>query len=73
MVIMIYKSYWKWKKKGKVNGRLVFKKDVIMFDDYFFKFDFEVGVIKFFILSGRVELEFYLFKYYEKFRDWKIG
>ncbi|BAD86031.1 probable transposase [Thermococcus kodakarensis KOD1] len=73
MATMIYKSYRKRKKKGKANGRPVFKKDAIMLDDHLFKLDLEAGVIKLSTPSGRVELEFYPSKYHEKFRDWKIG
>nr|WP_087035860.1 RNA-guided endonuclease TnpB family protein [Thermococcus litoralis] len=73
MATMIYKSYRKRKKKGKANGKPVFKKEVIMLDDHLFKLNLEAGVVKLSTPSGRIELEFYPAKYHEKFGDWKIG
>ena len=37
MAVSIYKNYRKRKRRGKANGRPVFKKDVIMLDDHLFK------------------------------------
>jgi putative transposase len=73
MATMIYKSYRKRRKKGKANGKPVFKKEVIMLDDHLFKLDLEKRIVKLSTPSGRIELEFYPAKYHEKFKDWKIG
>jgi len=73
MATSIYKSYRKRKRKGKANGKPVFKKKVIMLDDHLFKLDLEEGIIKLSTPSGRLKLEFYPAKYHEKFRGWKIG
>ncbi|NJE05194.1 transposase [Thermococcus sp. M36] len=73
MATAIYKSYRKRKRKGKANGRPVFKKEVIMLDDHLFKLDLEKRIIKLSTPNGRVVLEFYPAKYHEKFRDWKVG
>ncbi|MCA6212752.1 IS200/IS605 family element transposase accessory protein TnpB [Thermococcus bergensis] len=73
MATSIYKSYRKRKRKGKANGKPVFKKKVIMLDDHLFKLDIEGGFIKLSTPSRRLELEFYRAKYHEKFREWKIG
>ncbi|MEB2792486.1 MAG: transposase [Caldisphaeraceae archaeon] len=69
----IYKSYRKRKKKGKANGKPVFKKEVIMLDDHLFKLDLENRVIEISAPKGRLVLEFYPSKYHEKFKDWKAG
>ena len=37
MATSIYKNYRKRRRRGKANGRPVFKKDVIMLDDHLFK------------------------------------
>ncbi|ALV63350.1 Transposase [Thermococcus sp. 2319x1] len=73
MATSIYKSYRKRKRKGKANGKPVFKKEVIMLDDHLFKLDLEAGVIKFSTPSGRIPLEFYPAKYHEKFESWRVG
>ncbi|MBP1912839.1 RNA-guided endonuclease InsQ/TnpB family protein [Thermococcus stetteri] len=73
MATSIYKSYRKRKRKGKANGKPVFKKEVIMLDDHLFKLDLEKRIIKLSTLKGRVELEFYSARYHEKFKDWKVG
>jgi len=73
MATAIYKSYRKRKRKGKVNRKPIFKKEVIMLDDHLFKLDLEKGIIKLSTSSGRIPLEFYPAKYHEKFNDWKIG
>ncbi|MCD6189712.1 MAG: transposase, partial [Thermococcus sp.] len=73
MAASIYKSYRKRKRKGKANGRPVFKKEAIMLDDHLFTLDLEKGVIKLSTPSGRVSLEFYPAKHHEKFGDWKVG
>ncbi|MDK2784094.1 MAG: putative transposase, partial [Thermococcaceae archaeon] len=67
------KSYRKRKRRGKANGKPVFKKEVIMLDDHLFKPDLEKGVIKLSTPKGRIQLEFYPAKYHEKFKDWKVG
>ncbi|HDH44992.1 MAG TPA: transposase [Thermococcus sp.] len=69
----IYKSYRKRKRKGKANGKPVFKKEVIMLDDHLFKPDLERGIIKLSTPKGRLNLKFYPAKYHEKFKDWKVG
>ncbi len=73
MATSIYKSYRKRKRRGKANGKPIFKKQVIMLDDHLFKLDLEEGIIKLSTPSGRLKLEFYRAKYHEKFREWKIG
>ena len=73
MATSIYKSYRKRKRRGKANGKPVFKKQVIMLDDQLFKLDLDGGFVKLSTPSGRLELEFYRAKYHEKFRGWKIG
>jgi len=73
MATAVYKSYRKRKRKGKANGKPVFKKDVIMLDDHLFRLDLEKGVIKLSIPNGRLNLEFYPAKYHEKFKTWKVG
>ncbi|MDK2984261.1 MAG: putative transposase, partial [Thermococcaceae archaeon] len=73
MATSIYKSYRKRKRRGKANGKPVFKKEVIMLDDHLFKPDLEKGVIKLSTPKGRIQLEFYPAKYHEKFKDWKVG
>lgn len=73
MATSIYKSYRKRKRKGKANGKPVFKKEVIMLDDHLFKLDLEKGVIKLSTPKGRIQLEFYPAKHHEKFRDWEVG
>ena len=73
MATMIYKSYRKRRKKGKANGKPVFKKEVIMLDDHLFKLDLEKRIVKLSTPKGRVRLEFYPAKYHGKFKDWKIG
>ena len=73
MATAIYKSYRKRKRKGKVNRKPIFKKEVIMLDDHLFKLDLEKGIIKLSTSNGRIPLEFYPAKYHEKFNDWKIG
>ncbi|WP_324734966.1 transposase [Thermococcus sp. SY098] len=73
MAVAIYKSYRKRKRKGKANGKPVFKKDVVMLDDHLFKLDLEEGVVKVSTPNGRIQLKFYPAKYHEKFRNWKVG
>ena len=73
MASSIYKSYRKRKRKGKANGKPVFKKEVIMLDDHLFRLDLEKGVIKLSTPKGRLNLKFYPAKYHEKFKDWKVG
>ncbi|NJE27084.1 transposase, partial [Thermococcus sp. MV5] len=73
MATSIYKSYRKRKRKGKANGKPVFKKEVIMLDDHLFKLYLEEGIIKLSTPKGRTSFEFYPAKYHEKFRDWKVG
>ncbi|MCA6212978.1 IS200/IS605 family element transposase accessory protein TnpB [Thermococcus bergensis] len=73
MVTSIHKSYRKRKRRGKANGKPVFKKQVIMLDDHLFKLDLDGGFVKLSTPGGRLELEFYPAKYHEKFRGWKIG
>jgi putative transposase len=73
MVTSIHKSYRKRKRRGKANGKPVFKKKVIMLDDHLFKLDLDGGFVKLSTPGGRLELEFYPAKYHEKFRGWKIG
>ena len=73
MATAIYKSYRKRKRKGKANGKPIFKKEVIMLDDHLFKLDFEKGIIKLSTSNGRIPLEFYPAKYHERFKDWKVG
>ena len=73
MATSIYKSYRKRKRKGKANGKPVFKKEVIMLDDHLFKLDLENKTVKLSTPNGRVQLEFYPAKYHEKFKDWKVG
>ena len=73
MATAIYKSYRKRKRKGKANGKPIFKKEVIMLDDHLFKLDFEKGIIKLSTSNGKIPLEFYPAKYHEKFKDWKVG
>ena len=68
MATTVYKSYRKRKRKSKANGKPVFKKEVIMLDDYLFKLNLEKGIIKFSTLSGRIALESYPAKYHEKFK-----
>jgi len=73
MATSIYKSYRKRKRKGKANGKPIFKKQVIMLDDHLFKLNLEEGIIKLSTPSGRLELEFYPAKHHGKFRNWKVG
>jgi putative transposase len=73
MATSIYKSYRKRKRKGKANGKPVFKKEVIMLDDHLFKLNLEKGIIKLSTPKGRTFFEFYPAKYHEKLRDWKVG
>jgi putative transposase len=73
MATSIHKSYRKRKRRGKANGKPVFKKQVIMLDDHLFKLDLEEGFIKLSTPSGRLKLEFYPAKYHGKFRNWKVG
>ena len=73
MATAVYKSHRKRKRKGKANGKPVFKKEVIMLDDHLFKPDLEKGVIKLSTPKGRIQLEFYPAKYHEKFKGWKVG
>ena len=73
MATLIYKSYRKRKRRGKANGKPVFKKDIIMLDDHLFKLDLEKGIIRLSTSKGRVTLEFYPAEYHGKFRDWKVG
>ncbi|ANF22232.1 RNA-guided endonuclease InsQ/TnpB family protein [Thermococcus piezophilus] len=73
MATSIFKSYRKRKRKGKANGKPIFKKEVIMLDDHLFKLDLEKGLIKLSTPNGRIQLEFYPAKYHEKFGDWKVG
>jgi len=73
MATAIYKSYRKRKRKGKANGKPLFKKDVIMLDDHLFKLDLENKTVRLSTPRGRIALEFYPAKYHEKFRGWKIG
>jgi len=73
MASSIYKSYRKRKRKGKANGKPVFKKDVIMLDDHLFRLDLEKGIVKLSTPKGRTKLEFYPTKYHEKFKGWKVG
>jgi len=73
MATAVYKSYRKRKRKGKANGKPVFKKEVIMLDDHLFRLDLEKGVIKLSTPNGRLNLEFYPAKHHEKFKGWKIG
>jgi len=73
MATSIYKSYRKRKRKGKANGKPVFRKEVIMLDDHLFKLDLEAGVIKLSTPNGRITLGFYPAKYHGKFRDWRVG
>ncbi|WP_175060081.1 RNA-guided endonuclease TnpB family protein [Thermococcus sp. 2319x1] len=73
MATAVYKSYRKRKRKGKANGKPVFKKEVIMLDDHLFKLDLEAGVIKLSAPGGRIPLEFYPAKYHEKFESWRVG
>ncbi len=73
MATAVYKSYRKRKRKGKANGKPVFKKGVIMLDDHLFKLNLEKGVVKFSTPNGRIALEFYPAKYYKKFKGWKVG
>ena len=68
MATAIFKSFRKRRKKGKAKDRPVFKKEVIMLDDYLFKLNLEKGIIKFSTLSGRIALESYPAKYHEKFK-----
>ncbi|ACS91088.1 MAG TPA: IS200/IS605 family element transposase accessory protein TnpB [Thermococcaceae archaeon] len=73
MASSIYKNYRKRKRRGKANGRPVFKKDSIMLDDHLFKLDLEKGIIKLSTPKGRITLEFYPAKHHGKFRGWKVG
>ncbi|WP_175059785.1 RNA-guided endonuclease TnpB family protein [Thermococcus sp. 2319x1] len=73
MATSIYKSYRKRKRKGKANGKPVFKKEVIMLDDHLFKLDLGAGVIKLSAPGGRIPLKFYPAKYHEKFKSWRVG
>ncbi|USS41035.1 transposase [Thermococcus aggregans] len=73
MATAVYKSYRKRKRKGKANGKPVFKKEVVMLDDHLFKLNLEKGVVKVSTSKGRIQLEFHPAKYHEKFRDWKVG
>lgn len=73
MAAQIWRRYRKKKRKGKVNGKPIFKKDSIMLDDHLFKLDFEKGIIKLSTPNGRIPLEFYPTKHHEKFKGWKVG
>jgi len=73
MATAVYKSYRKRKRKGKANGKPVFKKEVVMLDDHLFKLNLEKGVVKVSTSKGRIQLEFYPAKYHEKFKGWKVG
>jgi len=73
MASSIFKSYRKRDRKGKVKGKPVFKKDVIMLDDHLFKLNLEKGVVKVSTPNERIALEFYPAKYHEKFKGWKVG
>jgi len=73
MATSIFKSYRKRKRKGKANGKPVFKKEAIMLDDHLFRLDLEKGVVKLSTPKGRLNLKFYLAKYHEKFKEWKVG
>ena len=73
MATSIYKSYRKRRRRGRAKGKPVFKKDVIMLDDYLFRLYLERGIVRLSMPDGRVTLEFYPAKYHEKFKDWKIG
>ena len=68
MATAVYKSYRKRKRKGKANGKPVFKKEVVMLDDHLFKLNLEKGVVKVSTPNGRTALEFYPAKYHEKFK-----
>lgn len=73
MASSIYKNYRKRKRRGKANGKPVFKKDTIMLDDHLFKLNLEKGIIKLSTPSGRIPLEFHPAEYHEKFKGWKVG
>ncbi|MGQ4913322.1 MAG: RNA-guided endonuclease InsQ/TnpB family protein [Candidatus Asgardarchaeia archaeon] len=73
MAAAIYKSYRKRKRKRKANGKPVFKRGVVMLDDYLFKLSLEKGVVKLSTPNGRIALEFYPAKYHEKFASWRVG
>ena len=73
MATAIFKSYRKRKRRGRANGKPVFRKEVIMLDDILFKLDLEKGVVKLSTPKGRIQLGFYPAEYHEKFRDWKVG
>jgi len=73
MATAVYKSYRKRKRKGKANGKPVFKKEVVMLDDHLFKPNLEKGVVKVSTSKGRIQLEFHPAKYHEKFKGWKVG
>lgn len=73
MATAIFKSFRKRKKKGKAKGKPVFKRKAIMLDDHLFKLDLETGIVKLSTPNGRVSLEFYPAKYYEQFKDWRVG
>jgi len=73
MAAAIFRSFRKLRKKGKAKGKPVFRKEVIMLDDHLFKLDLMSKVVKVSTPKGRTQLEFYLAKYHEKFKDWRIG
>ena len=73
MATAVYKSYRKRKRRGKANGKPVFKREVVMLDDHLFKLNLEKGVVKVSTPNGRIALEFYPAKYHEKFKGWKVG
>jgi len=73
MASSIYKNYRKRKRRGKANGKPVFKKDTIMLDDHLFKLYLEKGIIKLSTPSERIPLEFHPAEYHEKFKGWKVG
>ena len=73
MASSIYKNYRKRKRRGKANGKPVFKKDTIMLDDHLFKLNLEKGIVKVSTPKGRIQLGFYPAEYHEKFRGWKVG
>ena len=72
MASSIYKNYRKRKRRGKADGKPVFKRDAIMLDDHLFKLDLEKGIIKLSTPNGRISLEFYPAEYHERFKGWKV-
>ncbi|NJE09401.1 RNA-guided endonuclease TnpB family protein [Thermococcus sp. MAR1] len=73
MATAIFKSFRKRRKKGKAEGKPIFKKEVIMLDDHLFKLDLENKTVKLSTPNGRIQLEFYPAKYHERFKDWEVG